>query len=310
MVVLQQMVIFFILMGVGFAARKTDILPREFLPKLSSIIANIAGPCLIMSGAIGAGERLSLSDAGFALAVFAVLIAAMVAIGWALPALLRYPTSQRPTINFAFWMTNIGYLGMPFAASVYGHEAQIYVVLYLIPNNFLLYSYAIWLMRSNKRASGAMGSGSNLRGLLNPGMAAGIVTIVLYFGGIELPHVLAAPITMLGSTTAPLAMLLVGAQLVDERLGALFRDVRLMGFTVLKMIVLPIMLLLALFPFVADMDLLAACLAIVAMPSGVLVSAFSLLYDPENAPVATRTVAFTTFVAVITVPLVALAVGL
>ena len=57
----------------------------------------------------------------------------------------------------------------------------------------------------------------------------------------------------------------------------------------------------------------AACATfsiVVAMPSGVLVSAFALLYDSEAAPRATQIVAFTTFVAVITIPLVALAVGL
>ena len=310
MVVLQQMVIFFILMGVGFAARKAGILTKEFLPKLSSLIANVAGPCLILSGSIGVEDRLSLGQAGFAFVVFGVLIVAMMAIGWLLPALLRFPRYERPAVNFAFWMTNIGYLGMPFAASVYGHDAQIYVVLYLIPNNLLLYTYAIWLMQTNARAEHGVHTGFNLRGLLNTGVAATIATTVLYFGGIELPHVIAAPIQMLGASTAPLAMMLVGAQLVDEKIVNMLRDVRLMAFTVLKMLVLPALLLLVLRPFVTDMNLLAACLAIVAMPSGVLVSAFSLLYDGEAAPRATQIVAFTTFVAVITIPLVALAVGL
>ncbi|MBO4364909.1 MAG: AEC family transporter [Eggerthellaceae bacterium] len=310
MVVLQQMVIFFILMGVGFAARKTGILAADFLPKLSALIANVAGPCLIMSGAIDAGERLTIGQAGFAFAVFIALTAAMVVIGRALPVLLRYPTAQRPAMNFAFWMTNIGYLGMPFAVSVYGSSAQIYVVLYLIVNNLLLYTYGIWLMQTNDRATAGTSTQSNLRGLLNPGVAAVAITVVLYFGGIELPYVIGAPIKMLGSTTAPLAMMLVGAQLMEQNLGQMLRDVRLAAFTLLKMLALPIVLLLAVRPFVADPNLFAACLAIVAMPSGVLVSAFSLLYDPKNAPVATRTVAFTTFVAVVTVPLVALAVGL
>lgn len=310
MVVLQQMVIFFILMGVGFAARKTGILAADFLPKLSALIANVAGPCLIMSGAIGAGERLTIGQAGYAFAVFIVLTAGMVAIGRVLPAILRYPIAQRPSMNFGFWMTNIGYLGMPFAASVYGSRAQIYVVLYLIVNNLLLYTYGIWLMQTNDRSASGAHAKSNLRGLLNPGVAAVAITVVLYFGGIDLPYVIGTPIQMLGATTAPLAMMLVGAQLMEQNLGQMLRDVRLAAFTVLKMVVLPIALLLVVRPFVADPNLMAACLAIVAMPSGVLVSAFSLLYDPQNAPVATRTVALTTFVAVLTVPLVALAVGL
>ncbi len=310
MVVLQQMVIFFILMGVGFAARKAGILTPEVLPKLSALIANVAGPCLILSGSIGVEERLSPADAGFAFVIFAVMLLAMMAVGWLLPMLLRFPQQERPAVNFAIWMTNIGYLGMPFAFSVYGHGAQIYVVLYLIPNNLLLYTYAIWLMQTNDRKTNGSQTKFNIRGLLNTGVAATIATTVLYFGGIELPHVIAGPIEMLGSTTAPLAMMLVGAQLVDENLGRMLRDGRLISFTVLKMLVLPIVLLLMIRPFVADFNLLAACLAIVGMPSGVLVSAFSLLYDKAGAPRATQMVAFTTFVAVVTIPAVALVVGL
>ncbi len=309
MVVLQQMVIFFILIGVGFVARKAGVLAPDYLPRLSALIVNVAGPCLILSGTIDTGERLALSQVGTAFAVFGILLASMVAIAWVLPVLLRYPTDKRPIVNFAFWMTNIGYLGIPFAESVYGATAQIYVVLFLIPSNLLLYTYAIWLMQTNRRASQKRSS-TNLRGMINPGVVATLLTMVLYFGGIELPHVVAEPIDMLGSTTAPLAMMLVGAQLVDERLGNMLRDTRLLAFTVLKMVAIPVVLMLIIRLFVTDVNLLAACLTIVAMPSGVMVSAFSLLYDPDNAPAATRIVMFTTFVAVITVPLVALAAGL
>ncbi len=306
MVVLQQMGAFFILMAIGWIAHRANILSREMLPKLSSLIVNICGPCLIVSGALSADDRMSGPEVLTAFAVLAVLTACMAAVALIVPRLLRYPSHLTGLVNFGFWMTNIGYLGMPLVAGVWGSRAMIYVTFYLIINNAMLYTYGIFLA-----SKGATGRASfSPRKLINTGNAATIVTILVYFLGIPVAEVVASPIMMLGNATAPLAMMLVGAQLAGLKVPELLGDWRLGVFVVLKMIAFPIAILLLLKPFVADPLLLGACLAVVATPTGVLVGAFTQLYNPRLAVEASKLVSATTLVAVATIPLVSLACGI
>ena len=305
MVVFQQMCVFFILMAVGFAARKTGLFGARMLPQLSTIIVKVCGPALIVTGAIDATERMSSSEVTAAFTILLAITAVMTAVALIVPRVLRYPEEMRGIVNFAFWMTNTGYIGIPFVASLWGSRAIIYMTFYLIINNAMLYTYGVAL--ASKGAEGK--ARFNPRRLINPGNVATIVTIVVYFAAIPVPEVLAEPVRLLGHSTAPLAMMLVGAQLAGVDFRS-FADARLGIFTVLKMLVFPIAVLLCCKPFVADPVLLGACMTVVAMPTGVLVGAFAQLYNPKLAPEASKLVSTTTLVAVATIPIVSLVCGI
>ena len=118
------------------------------------------------------------------------------------------------------------------------------------------------------------------------------------------------PLERLGNVTVPLAMMVAGAQLADVSFRDMLLDWRLLVFCAIKMLAMPMAVLLVLRPFVADVDLFACSMAVLSMPTGVLVSSLSLLYQPNAARQATSIVALTTVMSAITVPLVCLAVGL
>ena len=119
------------------------------------------------------------------------------------------------------------------------------LVLFLIPAGFFLYSYAIAVI--SKRADGApapqQGFARKAAGVRaptgEPGMAACVIALALYLGGVELPYVLAEPVSMVGDLSAPLAMILIGASFADIKPRELFCDVRLNLFILLKMLIIP-----------------------------------------------------------------------
>ena len=53
MLLLEQMVVLFILMGIGFFCYKKQIITDEVSRKLSAIVVNIANPALILTGCMG-----------------------------------------------------------------------------------------------------------------------------------------------------------------------------------------------------------------------------------------------------------------
>lgn len=315
MVIFTQMLGFLLMMAMGLVARRANILTPEVLPRVSALVANVTFPCMIVASFAGATERMGLAEAGVAFATFAVLVAVLVAGGMLLPRLLGYPRHLQPCANLCFWLTNIGYMGMALLSAAYGERAQVYVMLYLVPSNLMLYTYAIWLLRRGASIEGgddaeAASSGMSLRGMVNPGVVTTVAGAILYFAGATLPEALLMPLERLGNVTVPLAMMVAGAQLADVSFRDMLLDWRLLVFCAIKMLAMPVAVLLVLRPFVADVDLFACSMAVLSMPTGVLVSSLSLLYQPNAARQATSIVALTTVMSAITVPLVCLAVGL
>ena len=136
-----------------------------------------------------------------------------------------------------------------------------------------------------------------------------VLAIVIYLSGIKLPYILTRSIRMVGSMTGPLAMMLLGSFLLDTDWKSLINQ-KIIAFTILKMLVLPIVVTLILKQFVDNTYLLAVLLAALATPSGNVIPLLANIYNKEGYPVSVQGVAVTTAAAVITMPVVALVTGL
>lgn len=147
------------------------------------------------------------------------------------------------------------------------------------------------------------------KNLVNPGMISCVLAIVIYLSGIKLPYILTSSIRMVGSMTGPLAMMLLGSFLLDTDWKSLINQ-KIIAFTILKMLVLPIVVTLILKQFVDNTYLLAVLMAALATPSGNVIPLLANLYNKEGYPVSVQGVAVTTAAAVITMPVVALVTGL
>lgn len=298
------MIIFVLLMCIGLA-RHYKIFTPENQPQLTKLVLNIAYPAMILSGVTGKGAHIEGSELAYACLVIAVMLAILLLCARLLPFLLRYPQEQRAIINVMCVCTNIGFMGVPLIDNIYGKDALIYVTLLLIPCNLLFYSYVIAAIK----ASGSQAEPFHLTSLANTGMVACVLAIVLYLTNIKLPYILAQSINMLGSMTGPLAMMLLGSFLKDTEWKKIING-KIIAFTLIKMLLLPIGIILLLGQFVHNTYLLAACMAVLATSSGNVLPLLAAMYNKDAYPVAVQGVALTNAVAVVTIPLVASATGL
>lgn len=305
MLVLQQMIIFVLLMVVGALARHYQILTPENQPQITKLVVNIAYPAIILSGVTGKGPHIEGAELAYAFGVIVVMLVLLMICAQILPRLLHYPKAQRGIVNVMVVFTNIGFMGVPMIDGIYGKDALIYMTVLLIPFNLLFFSYVIQTIKG----SGSDSEPFRLRSLLNTGMGACVLAIILYLANIQLPYVLAQSISMVGSMTAPLAMMLLGSFLMDTDWKGLI-DGKMIAFTFIKMLVIPIGIILLLGQFVHNTYLLATCMAALATPSGNVIPLLAAIYNKEAYPVSVQGIAVTTAVAVVTMPLVALATGL
>lgn len=299
MLLLQQMIILFIYMAVGFGCAKTGKLDLENSRTVSWLVINIANPALLISSAVN-GEKGIAPDKLLEAAVLAVgMFAVLMALGWIMPKLLRVSEDEAGTYKLMTIFNNIGYMGFPVIAATYGNEALLYAAIFTLPFNMLIYTYGIHIVnqKNSKKAD------FQWRNILNAGVVSGIAAIILYLGNVPVPQFFKSTVSGLGALTAPLSMMAIGISLAGIRLRELFSDGKLLVYTAVKLLVIPVAGTL-LVTRILDNDLLChVCMIMLATPVASMVVMLAQQYD-SNFELAAKGVALTTMLSVITIPIV------
>lgn len=305
MLLLEQMAVLFLLMGIGYFCYRKKIITDEVSKKLSAIVVNIANPALVLTGCLGE-EKIQGQELLTTIIIIVAVYAALLIIAQLLPLLLRVEKGSRGTYKAMTVFSNIGFMGFPVIAALYGNGALLYAALFTIPYNILIYTYGISAMTASatKERNGV----SFLLGrILNVGVIACIITIIIYFFQIPVPKVAADTITHLSNLTAPLSMMVIGASLAAIDLKKLFKDVRLLLFSVIKLLLIPAVGMLVIRQFVDNEIICGVCLVMLATPVGSMTAMLAQQYDGDYE-MASRGVALTTILSVATIPLVSMLV--
>lgn len=113
----------------------------------------------------------------------------------------------------------------------------------------------------------------------------------------------------LGALPTSLSMIVIGASLTEIPLKELFTDKRLLAFSALKLLVIPIAGLMAVKPFVREQDLLAVVMVMLATPVASMVVMIAQQHDADYRTAA-KGLSLTTLLSVLTIPLVSLIMGI
>lgn len=303
MLLLQQMIVLFILMGIGYFCCRKGIITDDVSKKLSAIVVNIANPALILTGCMGEdkiqGGELLLT-VGIMVAMYAVLLI----LAELLPRLLRIERKSMGTYKAMTVFSNIGFMGFPVISALYGSGALLYAALFMIPYNILIYTYGVSAITTKEEGKEKT---SSLGRIFNIGVIACILTIVIYLAGIPMPGFLKTTITHLSNLTAPLSMMVIGASLASIDLKKLFTDGKLILFSIVKLIILPIAGVLIIRQFVDNTVICGVCMVMLATPVGSMTAMLAQQYDGDYE-MASKGVALTTILSVVTMPLVSMLV--
>lgn len=298
MILLEQMVIFFIIISIGFLCGKKKFFSDEGIEVITFIVVNIANPALI----IGAGlekSALSLWQIGrtflFALAFYLVLI------GVAIPVSRLFATDdgERGLFKSMLIFSNIGFMGMPLLSASYGSEALIYAAIFNFIYDFLIYTYGVRILKGKKNGSGD--SSKEILQVINAGTVACVIALIAYVFQIPVPGFLKTTVGYFGNLTAPLSMMVIGYSLSKIAFWELFGDKKLILFSLLKQLVIPVAGVLFVKSLISDQLLIRVCFVMLATPIGSMVAMFS--QDSDNAKLPVKGVALTTIMTVVTIPL-------
>ena len=352
MVKLQQMIVMFLMMAVGYLCYRKQILTEEVSRKVSAIVVNVANPCMILSSAL-TDQQMQGKELVQTLAIVVMMYAFLLAVAQLLPRILCIQKESRGAYAAMTVFANIGFMGFPVLAAMYGNGALLYGAVFQIPFNILIYTYGVAVLTRKPGAcakteqdvkaevdvkaepDGKTGerqdaqgitaavngksenieNGSEQQGKLqgtveivkkifNIGVIACITAMLLYFLQTPVPSFLQAFITNLGNLTAPLSMMIIGASLAQMPLKELFLDKKLLLFSLVKLLLLPAVWMIMV-NRVAEQEILrGVCLVMMATPAGSMTAMLAQQYGGDYET-ASRGVALTTVLSVITMPLLA-----
>ena len=174
MLLLQQMVIFFLIMLIGYICRKVGVFGENTGKMISGIVINIGNPALIIASGMNP-ETLENKAALFAI---------MFVIAELIPRLLRADREDYGSYQVMTIFANIGFMGYPLLDAMYGGEAVIHAAIFNLLYSVLIYTYGI-----NRMKTSGQREKLNWKQLMNVGVISCLIAVTLYISNLPVPMV-------------------------------------------------------------------------------------------------------------------------
>ena len=274
----------FILILVGYGAAKLKIIDGRFSQQLSVFVINISSPCLIVSsvmGDISPDKDLILP----VLAIGCVTYAFFVAVAMLLSRIITKNKDMQGIYGFMLTFGNVGFIGYPIVASIFGKYAIFYASLLNIPFTLLAFSLGKKMIQG-------------------PAMiACYLSTLIVVFDIKGLPNIVTTPITLLGNITVPAALLIIGTSMAQMDLRRIFSGKLVWGISVLRLLVLPIVIYYFTRLIGFSGDILGINTVLAAMPVGTYGAMFCLQYGKDET-VMVQGILISTLLSILSIPLI------
>lgn len=309
MILLQQMMVLFIIMMIGYVCRRIGLFGTEASKLLSGIVVNVANPALILSSSINKesviqGKELVITI-GLAISFYVVLLV----IAELIPRILRVDKHDYGVYKVMTVFSNIGFMGFPLLTAMYGSESLLYASLFLVPYNILIYTYGVGALSVTQENAEQEKKTVPWKKILNIGVIACIISVILYLTRLRVPQVIEDVVGTLGNLTAPLSMMVIGDAMSQMKIKELLKDKKLMIFTGIKLLIIPVIGLFFVKQLGLSEMLMGVCLVMLSTPVGSMTAMLAQQYD-GNYELASKGVALTTLLSVISMPIVSMIMGI
>ena len=302
----QVMLTLFAIVVVGYIAGKLGYMGGTFDKKLSKVVIDITCPALILSSAM-TGE---LPDRRYILPLLGISVLTYVlltGVALLLPRLLTKKKDDEGVIGFAMMFGNVGFMGYPIVASIFGHEAVFYAAVLNVVNTFTVFTVGTMLIVGKNQSTvdeKEMSQKKMLRKVLysTPMLSAYLTMLIVALEIKDIPEFISQPLTMIGNITVPAALLIIGSSMSQLPLRALLGNGTIYTTTLMRLAILPIgihylMTLLGFSSFVVGINTV-----VIAMPVATYGTILCLRHGKDTTLI-TEVTFITTLLAMISIPL-------
>lgn len=296
-VLIPKMIVFVVLMVIGYLCAKTNFAGREFTKDASKMVINVFMTATIINSVLVSDARLS----GGELLQVMLVLCMCVGVCWVLAAIscrLVGLGDKAPLFELLIAVMNNMFIALPVVETLFGSQAVFYCSLSCIPFNILLYTFGIY------RLQGGEGKGSvRLRDIFSVPLLATLAALVIFLLQPPVPPVLKELASTMSAATMPLSMIVIGSSLGSVSLLDAFKKGKLYLMCVLRLLLCPLLVWLLASLITDDLMLRVTATIIAAAPSGVVVSVLAIQYD-RDAVFTSEGVLLSTVFSMLTIPLI------
>ncbi len=292
-VVLEQMIMITLLIALGFISYKKGILNDKAGVAISALIVNITNPCLMISSMLGSEERVNGRLLGLGLLGAVVTYALLMVIAELIPIIFKVRKDERYCYYLLTLFGNIGFIGIPLTSAVLGNDALVYVCFHNLVFCFIVYTVGISKIDGavkRKDLGEPAETSPDLSGkadptpvptvpvrkrilfslvlMINPGTISALISLVFYVAGWSLPHLVLLTVDYAGRSTTFLSMMVLGIAVARMPVKRVIRNYRLIGFSLVRLILVPLIILFVLKLFIHDDLIIYTAALMLAVPAG------------------------------------------
>lgn len=271
-----------------------------FDKKLSNFVINLSCPCLILSSVMGDTLPdkhliLPILEVGFITYILFTIVAIF------LPRIITSKVENRGLYGFMLAFGNVGFIGYPVTASIFGDNAVFYASLLNFPNTVFIFTLGSMLVSGDKDSIHL-----HWRTFFCPGLMASYLSMLIVFLGWDnVPSIISTPMQLLGNITVPAALLIIGSSMAQMPLKDMLGNRSIYMTAALRLLILPA-LFWAFFVFCGfDRTVVNINTVLAAMPVATYGTMFCIKYGHGEA-LMTEGTFVTTALSIFTIPIIAL----
>ena len=294
LIVIQQIIIIFVLIAVGFLAAKFGILREEGARQITDLLLIIVIPCVIIMAFQASFERSLIKNL-----LIAALLAALTHAAGILISKLIFKSEapdRRIMLAYSTIFYNAGFFSLPLLRALLGETGVLYGSVFVAVFNLFAWTYGIRLMNGGNGAS-------KWKTFLNPGIISLLIALVLVLLNIRLPEIVQTTLRYITGLHTPLAMIIIGCQFYLMWRNFNLRDLGLWKTVLARNILVPLLMLALIFYLAQDKTLFFASVITASAPTATNTILFATKYR-QDVNTAVQTVILTTLLTIISIPLI------
>ncbi len=295
-----QCLALFILIGVGYLIRKKEILGDREVAGLTNIVVLISMPASIINSMTIEFSKSKLYYAGVIFVISIIGYLLKYAIARLLNKVIGSSRIENSIFTLMILFSNCGFMGLPVVDAIFGKEGMFYAAIVNVCFNIVTWTLGIKVVCEGANKGHKM----SLRELIrNPGIISVIIGLAVFIMQIDFPEFIDIPLEILAATMTPLAMFSIGAFLTETDIKSVFRDIKLILNTAVRLIIFPVITMFLLKPLNLDGDIAGVIVMLEAMPVAATVAIFAKQFNSDYE-LASKGIFLSTLLSLITIPAV------
>jgi hypothetical protein len=297
-VVITQIISLFLLIAVGYFLRRSKHLDQKETGAISKLLLDLILPAMLISSlqiditAKMLGDFINLFLYWIAFYLILIVLATVIT------KLFPISRDKKVVLKFFLIFGNVGYMGLPVIDVIFPENGIFFGSIGVVVFNIFLWTYGASLfLRNNDNKK------INLRDIFNNGVIAIIIGLFLMLTGIKLPTTIMTAVDMLANATFPLSMLVIGSGLAQIKITGIFKDLNIISYSALKLLLIPAAALMILNLFNISDPVRTILVLQIAMPAAANGVIFAERYE-GNYIFAAESLFLSTLMAALSIPLI------